>query len=631
MAKHIYKGTTIPNFTPPQVGHHYVNTATGEQYISKGTSSAADWALLTPASTETIQDTVGAMLTDTATIDFTYNDPGNTLTADVIPGGVDHDALLNFVSDEHIGHSSVSITAGTGLSGGGDITTSRTLNIANTAVTAASYGSTSQVGTFTVNAQGQLTAAANATITPASIGAQPLDGDLTGLSSLSGTGLVARTASDTYAVRTLTAGTGTSVSNGDGVSGNPTVGLTNTGISATFYGNNAQVPQITFDAQGRATFATNVNISINAAQVQDFTEASQDVIGALFTDSSSVDFTYNDAGNSMSVAVIPGGVDHDALSNFVANEHVNHASVSITAGTGLTGGGDITTNRTLNIATTGVTASSYGSATQVGTFTVNAQGQLTAAANTTIAVTSSNVSDFNEAAQDAVGNILTDSASIDFTYNDGANTITAAVLPAGVDHDSLSGFVANEHINHSSVSISAGTGLTGGGDITTNRTISMPNVGTAGTYGDSGNFPIITTDAQGRVTGVTTQAIGGTPINLTATGAVSTTSNTFSTVGSMTTTPAAGTYLVFFTASANITNDSNGDFSLFINGTERSVCRRNIECLASGATAGEVSGSIAITTIVTVNGAEVVDIRYRENNAGTLSVTERQMIFMRIG
>ena len=34
-------------------------------------------------------------------------------------------------------------------------------------------------------------------------------------------------------------------------------------------------------------------------------------------------------------------VDHDATNNFVANEHINHANVSITAGTGLTGGGTI--------------------------------------------------------------------------------------------------------------------------------------------------------------------------------------------------------------------------------------------------------------------------------------------------
>lgn len=51
----------------------------------------------------------------------------------------------------------------------------------------------------------------------------------------------------------------------------------------------------------------------------------------------------------------------------------------------------------------------------------------------------------DEQAQDAVGTILTDSASIDFTYNDGANTITAVVLPAGVDHGSLGGLADNDH------------------------------------------------------------------------------------------------------------------------------------------------------------------------------------------
>lgn len=45
-------------------------------------------------------------------------------------------------------------------------------------------------------------------------------------------------------------------------------------------------------------------------------------------------------------------------------------------------------------------------------------------------IDSTYVSDFAEAAQDAVGGILTDSTSIDFTYNDGANTITATVITA---------------------------------------------------------------------------------------------------------------------------------------------------------------------------------------------------------
>lgn len=55
---------------------------------------------------------------------------------------------------------------------------------------------------------------------------QPLDADLTALAALASTGLVARTAADTYALRTI-AGTvnQTSVTNGDGVAGNPTVAL----------------------------------------------------------------------------------------------------------------------------------------------------------------------------------------------------------------------------------------------------------------------------------------------------------------------------------------------------------------------------------------------------------------------
>ena len=42
-------------------------------------------------------------------------------------------------------------------------------------------------------------------------------------------------------------------------------------------------------------------------------------------------------------------VDHDSTTNFVANEHIDHTSVSIIAGAGLTGGGDISSDRTINI------------------------------------------------------------------------------------------------------------------------------------------------------------------------------------------------------------------------------------------------------------------------------------------
>lgn len=76
--------------------------------------------------------------------------------------------------------------------------------------------------------------------------------------------------------------------------------------------------------------------------------------------------------------------------------------------------------------------------------------------------------------------------SVFYYYDDGTTSLKKLTTAIGahasthesggadqIDHDSLSGFVSNEHINHTGVTLTAGTGLTGGGDISTNRTFDV--------------------------------------------------------------------------------------------------------------------------------------------------------------
>lgn len=71
-------------------------------------------------------------------------------------------AALNELDSEKA-DKTTTISAGAGLSGGGDLSANRTLTLANTAVTPGSYGSTTLTPTFTVDQQGRLTLAGNVT------------------------------------------------------------------------------------------------------------------------------------------------------------------------------------------------------------------------------------------------------------------------------------------------------------------------------------------------------------------------------------------------------------------------------------------------------------------------------------
>jgi hypothetical protein len=77
-------------------------------------------------------------------------------------------------------------------------------------------------------------------------------------------------------------------------------------------------------------------------------------------------------------------------------------TLTISGGVGLSSAGSSTDTITINLDNTSVTGGSYGSANTVSTFTVDAQGRLTAAGNSAISITGSQVSDLGTAAVTSV-------------------------------------------------------------------------------------------------------------------------------------------------------------------------------------------------------------------------------------
>ena len=171
-------------------------------------------------------------------------------------------------------------------------------------------------------------------------------------------------------------------------------------------------------------------------------------------------------------------ISHDSTTGYSANRHIDHTAVSITAGSGLTGGGDISATRTISIATGGVTDSMLAGSISNSKLTNNSitiAGQSTALGSSVTA----------ETIRTAIGTVVTGSAQIDLTattnYATGIltrlNTVGVFSGSSQVSHDSTTGYSANRHVDHTAVSITAGSGLTGGGDISTTRTISIANLG----------------------------------------------------------------------------------------------------------------------------------------------------------
>ena len=135
------------------------------------------------------------------------------------------------------------------------------IDLATTAVTPGTVGSSgANIPNLTVDAYGRLTAATNRALTCGDISAQAANTLLTAIAALATNGIMVRTGAGTAVARTVQGTSGRiTVNNGDGVSGDPTIDLATSGVTAGTYN------KVAVDVYGRVLSSSTMETYVDQA------------------------------------------------------------------------------------------------------------------------------------------------------------------------------------------------------------------------------------------------------------------------------------------------------------------------------------------------------------------------------